>query len=369
VLGLTTPDTVKMVDPRHVRLLRFTNPQSEAARLVPQLRRQADVVIALTHLGYYPDGQHGVSAPGDIELARAVPGLDLIVGGHSHTVLCMAGPNRLESNHVPGAPCQPDRQNGSWIVQAGEWGKYVGRADFEYRQGQLNLLRYTLIPVNLKLPVQANQPTSVLPVFAQDAGLLRELTVYQQHGQAALGQVVGQLDGPLDADRSRVRRMPTSLGRFSGQVFMARTHADLALWNSGSLRDSLPAGEVRYRDVLKVFPFGSTLVTIDLSGAALLKLLAVALEKTPGSGGYPQFAGVELQQRNGVLESVRIAGKPVEGSRRYRLVSNSFVASGGDGYPRLNTWPGFVDTGLVDAEVLKEYLASHRPVVSSDYAP
>ena len=89
VLGLTTPDTAKMVSPQNVSTVRFTDPQAEARRLVPVLRRRADVVIALTHLGYYPDGQHGSLAPGDVELARSVPGLDLIVGGHSHTVLCM----------------------------------------------------------------------------------------------------------------------------------------------------------------------------------------------------------------------------------------------------------------------------------------
>jgi len=163
--------------------------------------------------------------------------------------------------------------------------------------------------------------------------------------------------------------MPTSLGRFTGRVFIERTGADLSLWNSGGIRDSLPDGDVRYRDVLKVFPFGSTLVTLDLSGTDLTRLLAQAFGKTPGSGGYPQLAGVELQGRGGVLESVRIGGKPIDPSRRYRLVSNSFLASGGDGYPRFNTWPGFVDTGLVDAEVVKDYLLLHRPVISSGYAP
>jgi 5'-nucleotidase/UDP-sugar diphosphatase len=367
VLGLITPDTAKMTNPQIVAGVQFTDPQLEAAKLVPALRRKSDVVIALTHLGYYADGLHGSLAAGDVELARAVPGLDLIVGGHSHTVLCMAAPNVLESSHVPGSACQPDRQDGSWIVQAGEWGKYVGRADFEYRQGKLSLQRYTLIPVNLKHEQPGTNGASVKqlygPAIAQDALLLSTLQVFQQRGQLALSRVIGRLDQPLDGDRSRVRRMPTNLGAFAGQAFMARTHADLALLNSGGIRDSLPAGDVSYRDVLKVFPFGSNVVTIDLSGAELIKLLSAALHMSPGSGGYPQFAGVSLVLKNGQLDSALIAGQVVDPVRSYRLVTNDFVAAGGDGYPKLNSLPGYADSGVVDAEVLKDYLVSQHPVV------
>jgi 5'-nucleotidase/UDP-sugar diphosphatase len=62
----------------------------------------------------------------------------------------MASENKKQVNYVPGTPCAPDKQNGIWIVQAHEWGKYVGRADFEFRNGEMKLVRYQLIPVNLK---------------------------------------------------------------------------------------------------------------------------------------------------------------------------------------------------------------------------
>lgn len=373
VLGLTTPDTAKMVSPDNVRNLRFADPQAEARRLVPALRRQSDVVIAVTHMGYYENGQHGSLAPGDVELARAVPGLDLIVGGHSHTVVCMAAANQLEKDHQPGAACQPDQQNGSWIVQAGEWGKYVGRADFEYRKGKVRLLRYQLIPVNLKHAVTGADGKSVKQVYGSeirpDAGLLQVLKTYQDQGQQALNRVVGKLDQPLDGERAHVRRQPTSLGLFTGLAFMARTQADMALLNSGGIRDSLPAGDISYRDVLKVLPFGSTVVTVDMRGAELLNLLQDALHKSPGSGGYPQFAGVRLEVRDGKLLSAQIAGKPLDPSRNYRVVTNDFLAAGGDGYPKLNCLPGYIDSGLVDADVLKDYVARHSPLQAVNYQP
>ena len=72
--------------------------------------------------------------PGDVELARAVKGIDMIVGGHTQNPACMKAENVLDRAYVPGSDCKPDRQNGTWVVQAHEWGKYVGRADFTYKQ-------------------------------------------------------------------------------------------------------------------------------------------------------------------------------------------------------------------------------------------
>ena len=105
------------------------------------------MIIAATHVGHYDNGEHGSNAPGDVEMARSLPAgyLDMIVGGHSTGSGVMAGDNRKQVDYVPGTPCSPDRQNGTWIVQAHEWGKYVGRADFEFRNGELKLVHYQLI--------------------------------------------------------------------------------------------------------------------------------------------------------------------------------------------------------------------------------
>jgi 5'-nucleotidase / UDP-sugar diphosphatase len=141
VMGLTTDDTNKMVDPANIASIEFRKPAPEAAALMPELKSKAHVVIAATHMGHYTDGNHGVNAEGDVEMARAVKGFDLIVGGHSQNPVCMLAENVRNEAYVPGGDCQPDRQNGAWIVQAHEWGKYVGRADFEYAGGELKLVK------------------------------------------------------------------------------------------------------------------------------------------------------------------------------------------------------------------------------------
>ncbi|MFM2404503.1 MAG: bifunctional UDP-sugar hydrolase/5-nucleotidase [Pseudomonadota bacterium] len=369
VIGLTTDDTPRLVMPANVAGLRFSRPADEARSLVGELRGQVDMVIAATHMGHYVDGKAGVNAPGDVELARAVPGLDLIVGGHSQNPVCMLAENRRNEAYKPGEPCAPDRQNGAWIVQAHEWGKYVGRADFVIDGGKVELQRYQLLPVNLKVKAADGKKVNATAPIAEDPALRALLEPFQQAGQRQLGVAVGQSDGVLDGDRTRVRAQPTTLGGFIASAMMARTGADLAVMNSGGVRDSLPAGVISYRDILKVQPFANTVCTVDLSGAELQTWLAAAAKMTPGSGAFPQTAGLRLRIAGGVIESLSIGGQPVDPQRRYRLAINNFMAAGGDGYPRLDQHPGFVNTGFNDAEVLRGYLAERSPLRVADFEP
>ncbi|WP_445990139.1 bifunctional UDP-sugar hydrolase/5'-nucleotidase UshA [Chromobacterium haemolyticum] len=373
VLGLTTDDTAKMVNPEQVKGIEFRSPIAEADKLVPELRQKADIVIAATHMGHYTDGQHGVNAPGDVEMARAVKGLDLIVGGHSQNPVCMKAENQRDDAYVPGAPCAPDRQNGAWIVQAHEWGKYVGRADFEFRNGKLKLSKYQLMPVNLKKSVKGvdgkEQKVPYTQLIEEDGKLRNFLQSYQNKGQAALDVPVGRTSAKLDGDRGVVRSQPTNLGVFVGKVMMDKVKADFAVSNSGGIRDSLPAGAINYRDVLKVFPFGSTLAYVDLNGQEALDYLKAAASMTPGAGAFGQFAGVKLRIVGGQLQQALIGSQPIDPSKTYRMAINSFIAAGGDGYPVMNKHPGYVNTGFVDAEMLREYIAAHSPIDAAAYSP
>ncbi|MES2718155.1 MAG: bifunctional UDP-sugar hydrolase/5'-nucleotidase UshA [Pseudomonadota bacterium] len=368
VMGLTTDDTTRMVLPDNIRGLTFRKPADEAAVLVPQLRARADMVIAATHMGHFPDGRHGVNAPGDVEMARAVPGIDLIVGGHSQNPVCMLAENRRNEAYRPGEPCAPDRQNGTWIVQAHEWGKYVGRADFRIDAGRVELLQYQLVPVNLKERGADGKKQLVGAAVPEDAGLRRFLQPFQETGQARLLVPVGQADGEFDGDRVRVRSQPTTLGTLIARAMQQRTGADLAVINGGGVRDSLPAGQITYRDVLKVQPFGNTVGVLTLSGAELLDWLGAAAKMSPGAGGFPQTAGLQWQVAGGVVQAARVGGQPIDPARRYTLAINNFTAIGGDGYPRMRNHPGYVDTGLNDAEVLRAYISAHSPLKLADYA-
>ncbi|YCI31409.1 bifunctional UDP-sugar hydrolase/5'-nucleotidase UshA [Erwinia sp. PK3-005] len=377
VIGLTTDDTAKIGNPEYLTDIEFRSPAREAKQAVETLRatEKPDVIIAATHMGHYDNGKHGSNAPGDVEMARALPQgyLDLIVGGHSQDPVCMAQDNQKQVDYVPGSPCVPDRQNGTWIVQAHEWGKYVGRADFTFRDGVLTLENYQLIPVNLKHKVKNSEGKDEWINYQQEilpnSAMMKLLTPFQKKGEAQLNVKVGSVDARLEGDRNKVRFVQTNLARLILASQIARTKADFAVMSGGGVRDSIEAGPISYKDVLKVQPFGNTLCWVEMKGSEVEKYLAVVANKQVDSGAYAQFANVSLIADGQGVSEVKINGEPLQAEKTYRMATLSFNANGGDGYPVINTLPGFVNTGFVDAEVLKQYIEQQSPLKAEAYAP
>ena len=377
VIGLTTDDTAKIGNPEYFTDIEFRQPAAEAKLVIDELNQneKPDVIIATTHMGHYDNGEHGSNAPGDVEMARSLPkgALALIVGGHSQDPVCMASENKKQADYVPGTPCAPDQQNGTWIVQAHEWGKYVGRADFQFRNGEMKLVRYQLIPVNLKKKVTYDNGKServlYTPEIAENAQMLSLLTPFQNKGKAQLGVKIGSTTGRLEGDRSKVRFVQTNLARVLLAAQMARTGADLAVMSGGGIRDSIEAGDITYKDVLKVQPFGNTVAYVNLTGKELLDYLTAVAQMKPDSGAYPQFANVSFVAKGGQLSDVKIKGEPLDEAKSYRLATLSFNATGGDGYPRLDDKAGYVNTGFIDAEVLKEFIQNNSPLDVYAYEP
>ncbi|MGL6258127.1 bifunctional UDP-sugar hydrolase/5'-nucleotidase UshA [Vibrio sp. WXL210] len=376
VIGLTTEDTAKIANPEFIGGIEFRDPKVEAKALIAELQKteQPDLIFAVTHMGHYADGNRGVNAPGDVALARFLePGmLDMIVGGHSQEPVCMEGPNMYQRSFKPGGACQPDVQNGTYIVQAHEWGKYVGRADFEFENGQLAMVSYDLIPVNLKQKVELNgesQRVFVRSEIAPDPELEAFLLPYQQVGEAQLGETIAITNGKLVGDRNVVRFEQTNLGYLIALAHMQRAKADFGVMNSGGVRDSIEAGEVTYKDVLTVQPFGNMVSYTDMSGEEVRAYLNQVATKPVDSGAYAQFAGISMVVANGEVSQVEIGGEPLDPERIYRFTVPSFNAAGGDGYPVLTDHSGYVNTGFVDAEVLKEYLETNSPIDVERLAP
>ncbi|MCL6746843.1 bifunctional UDP-sugar hydrolase/5'-nucleotidase UshA [Kosakonia sp. R1.Fl] len=377
VIGLTTDDTAKIGNPEFFTDIEFRKPADEAKLVIAELNQneKPDVILATTHMGHYDNGEHGSNAPGDVEMARSLPkgALAMIVGGHSQDPVCMASENKKQVDYVPGTPCAPDQQNGIWIVQAHEWGKYVGRADFQFRNGEMKLVRYQLIPVNLKKKVTYDNGKServlYTPEIAENPQMLSLLTPFQNKGKAQLEVKIGNANGHLEGDRSKVRFVQTNLAHVILAAQMARTGADLAVMSGGGVRDSIEAGDITYKDVLKVQPFGNTLVYVNLTGKELTDYLTAVAQMKPDSGAYPQFANVSFVAKGGKLNDLKIKGEPVDPAKSYRLATLSFNATGGDGYPRLDDKAGYVNTGFIDAEVLKEYIQKNSPLDVNAYEP
>ncbi|WP_305818023.1 bifunctional UDP-sugar hydrolase/5'-nucleotidase UshA [Photobacterium leiognathi] len=377
VIGLTTEDTAKIGNPEYIGGVEFRDPKAEAKKVIAELEKteKPDVIIAATHMGHYENGQRGINAPGDVALARYLNegDLDMIVGGHSQEPVCMEGPNVANKDFQPGDKCVPDQQNGTWIVQAHEWGKYVGRADFEFKNGELSLVSYDLVPVNLKKKIKLDDGSSkrvfIQDEIAQNPEVYNFLKPFQEQGQEKLNVKIAASNGKLEGDRNVVRFKQTNLGRLIGASHMERAKADFAVMNSGGVRDSIEGGDITYKDVLIVQPFGNIVTYTDMTGKEVLDYLNVVATKPVDSGSYAQFYGISMTVENGQVSNVKIGGKPLDMKKTYRFTVPSYNAAGGDGYPKINNHDGHVNTGFVDAEVLKQYLETHSPIDVNKFAP
>ena len=376
VMGLTTEDTAKIGNPEFIGELEFRDPKEEAKKLIAELEKteNPDIIIASTHMGHYEDGQRGINAPGDVALARYLNegSLDMIVGGHSQEPVCMEGPNVASKTFKPGDECKPDNQNGTYIVQAHEWGKYVGKADFEFRNGELNLVSYDLIPVNLKKKIKVNgekKRVFIQNEIPKDKGIYDFLKPYQEKGQDQLNVKIAETNDKLEGDRNVVRFQQTNLGRMIAAAHKERAKADFSVMNSGGVRDSIEAGDVTYKDVLTVQPFANMLTYTDMSGSEVLDYLNVVATKPVDSGAYAQFYGISMVVDGDSVSDVKVGGEALDPNKTYRFTVPSYNAAGGDGYPKITDHPGNVNTGFVDAEVLKDFLEKNTPIDVNKYAP
>jgi len=342
IFGLTTEDTPKKSNPKNSAGLTFKPAVEEAKTLVPTLRPDADLLIALTHMGHYPDEKHGADAPGDVTLARQVNGIDLIVGGHTQKPLF-----------------EPDIQNGTIIVQAYEWGKYVGRVDLEIINGKAKLVSYKLIPVNLK-----DSKEKILP----DPKVEALLKPFKDKGDKSLMTEIGHADQEFIGKRDIIRTQETNLGNLVAAAFKDKFKSDFAVVNSGGIRDSIYPGKVTIETAMMVLPFAGEIVTAEMNGEELKKYIEyVVTSLTPGSGSFPQFTGITvvMDKATNKLKSLKVSGKEVSATQKYTVALPEFIANGGDKYPALK----FRKYGYVDADLLVEYIKKIKNLKAKTFAP
>ncbi|HHF3235240.1 TPA: bifunctional UDP-sugar hydrolase/5'-nucleotidase UshA [Vibrio alginolyticus] len=367
VIGLTTQDTAKLVNPDNVSNIHFEDPQVEIKKVLKEIEEneKVDLVFATTHMGHYEDGKNGSEAPGDVKLARSLEEgqLNAIIGGHSQNPVCMEPGTNEYADFKPGDDCAPDQQKGTWIMQAHEWGKYVGRADFEYYDGKLHLANYALIPVNL---LDENDEV-IGERIQQDATVKALLLPYQQQGQELLDEKISNTTGKLEGDRNVVRSQQTNLGHLLGEAYRTykTVNADFGVMNSGGVRDSIQDGDITYRDVLTVQPFGNFVTKATMTGKEVKEYLDVVATKSAGSGAYAQLDNITLDVNcdAGSVTITDINNKGFDLDATYTFSVISFSAAGGDNYPIIDVQ----STQLTDAYVLREFFVNNPQISADNY--
>lgn len=324
VLGLTTSDTRRTGNPQNVRNIVFQDEVGAARALVPLLRDEADMVIALTHLGIYKD-----NARGSRRLAAEVSGLDLIVDGHTHT--------RLERPIVV-----KNAASGSdtLIVQAWEYGVVLGRIDLWLSERRVIDYQMELIPINLKRPEKDPDGTLTYHCIGQkiqeDPQLLARLQPYVDKVDALLSEEIGYAEGTFWNRYQTTRE--TALGDLVADSvlwYMRRFNPDFGFINGGAIRADIHEGPIQKRGIFNALPFDSTAVLLSLKGREVASLFDYAAAVQPGEGAFPQVSrGVQfiLNRSTGACENLTLNGEPIQPDKIYRIATNSYLANGGDGY-------------------------------------
>ncbi|MFW6248767.1 MAG: 5'-nucleotidase C-terminal domain-containing protein, partial [Bacteroidota bacterium] len=322
VLGLTTEETA-ILEPIYLDNWRFANASDVTAELMPELNSNADIIVALAHLGYQP----GLEDPKTTsnELAAAFSEIDVIVDGHTHTLFKT-----------------PPVINNSIIVSAVDWNKFVGRLDLTIVDGEVVDHQWEMIPLEGIEPQPKVQAA---------------MNYFLKQGDAKLNEVIGKTEILLNGKREDVRSKPTNLANMVSDSIKWKTDADIALQNGGGIRASIQPGDITYRDILTVLPFGNTVYVMELNGKEIMDLIDFMVTIPAGAGAYPHLAGMTFTYENGQVKDVKVNDKNIEMDKVYRLATNNYLAMGGDGYEILakNGDKGY-DSGFVAADVLRGYI-------------
>jgi 2',3'-cyclic-nucleotide 2'-phosphodiesterase (5'-nucleotidase family) len=175
---------------------------------------------------------------------------------------------------------------------------------------------------------------------------------------------LGELAAALEGEREVVRTRLSNFGKLLTALMLEQTGADLAVINGGSIRASIVAGRVTLGDILSALPFPNRIMTLELSGSEIERMLAYSLEqrKRTDSGGFLQVAGLAYQSTDAGPTAIQIGGQPLDPFKLYKVALTDFLYHGGDGHDVFRTLGrNPTDTGLLLAPLLAEFIRTHSP--------
>ena len=352
ILGVTTPDTVFLSSPGDD--VSFTDEIAHLQDAVAELQsRGVRRILLLSHVGYRRDQQ----------IAAEVDGLSAIIGGHSHTLMS----NTLEDATPYASLTESPSGRPVPIVQAFAFSRFLGEVTFEFAEdGAVIAATGDTIPLDASFAPADDIEDLIAPLREP----IEEMT----------RRPVASLDAPIDGSRETCRAQECEMGNTVADAMlmeMSEAGVQIALTNGGGLRASLGDGQVSLGDVLTVLPFQNTLYTLDVSGATLIAALEHGVGAVEdGAGRFPQVAGLRFKldlsvaPEQGRVSEVELrhedGWQALDADATYTLVTNNFMAGGGDGYAMLRDggMNGY-DTAIDMAEVLARYLSANEPFAPS----
>ncbi len=376
ILSLVTPDVLETTLPAHVAQFDVRNPIEVAKEIVPEMKGKADFIIALTHLGYYEDYSEAVQQNmiGDEDLAREVDGIDLIIGGHSHTFFDA-----------------PVKINNTWINHAQEWGLYLGRVDITVTEGKITELTGANIPINIKGKVKEGEEHEFVTEdgkyyfeysdyykvdypIEEDEELAGMLYPYLEEVEKKLSEVIGTSKGIFPFDKKASRSDDYPIANMVCDGMREQTGVDIVLQNAGGVRTGLDEGDITKKEVYEILPFDNTVVIIDVKGSVVMDAIKHGAEKGPGSGAFLQTSGLTwtlTEQADGSYvpsDVTFIDGTPLDMDATYTIATNSFMKTGGDGYDMLvEENDNYYDSSLFQRDMIIQYVENKGTIDPAEY--
>ena len=325
-IGLATPETAYKTKPDNVAHLEFKDPVEATKTWVNYLENEekVDAVVVLSHLGSEQNRETG-EITGEIVEVAEVSGVDAIISAHSH--------QRVEG-----------KVNGVPVIQAYKNGRNLGYVNLKFDDKNELVVTTKLDDISKRkdtLPVDKNME-DILAKFEAD-----------------LAPVMNEKVTDLSVDLPHNRDTGVSpMGATVAETMRRIVDADIAITNGGGVRAPLMAGTITVGDMYTILPFDNTLVTMEMKGSDIIKVLEHGIE--PDNFGWGQHAGVKLWYTPGAtrgkkITSVRLAdGTKLENDKYYTVVTNDFMAVGGDSYD-FSTAKNVVDTNLVIRDEMANY--------------
>ncbi len=352
ILGLTTSETTITGNPEIVGDLTFKDEIEVAKELAPMLEKQADIVVALVHMGIYENEERGSKA-----LAANVPEIDLIIDGHSHTKID-----------------EPVYVNETPIVQAYQWGLTVGKANLTIQNRRITGFAWTPVTINNR-----DKEGVIGEEIPEDEELLAKLMPFVEKVEEVLSEEIGTatetfLNETEDGTRI-VRHQETALGDLVSDSMLWYTkdvlemEVDFAIQNGGGIRANLPEGTIKKSTIYEVLPFDNSVVTVDLKGEDVQKLFDYIATIDQGDGAFAQVSeGVSftINYETKTAEDVLINGEPIDPAKKYKIATNSYLASGGDGYGIFDNAIDKYDTSMFQRDVFIDYVKEIGPEITPE---
>lgn len=324
IIGVDNPEIAHSIASKCIEDVTFQDGVEAVTAAVEEIVDETDAIIVVSHWG-----TSGVERTS--EALATIPGVDLVVDGHSHEAFPIGKPV----------------EGGATIVSTGEYLENLGKVTLTVSESGVTV-QAGLIPA---------------PQMYPDSGVEQVIEQINADQDELLSEVVAQTSVRLVGERELVRTSETNLGDVIGDAILAATGADVALINGGAIRQTLEVGEITRGQALAVMPFGNYVVTKSILGSDLKTMLENGVRFYPeASGSFLQVAGLSFsfdpaKEAGSRVVEVSVAGEPLEEDKSYLVAINDYMAGGDDGYEVLANYPIATEFGGLD-EMLFSYLTS-----------